>query len=66
MDLQKELSKRKNEILKEVEKDCAIPSGWQVIQMGVKIGCDGLWVLVVALQNANDWEDVRVIGEYEL
>lgn len=66
MDLQKELSKRKNEILNEAKKDYAIPTGWRVIQKGVKIGCDGAWVLVVALQHEIDWQDIRVIGEYEL
>lgn len=66
MNLQKELSKRKDEILKEVEKDCAIPNGWQVIQKGIRIGRSGSWVLVVALQHKDDWQDIRVIGEYEL
>jgi hypothetical protein len=66
MDLQKELSKRKNEILKEVEKDCLVPNGWRVIQRGIKTGCDGSWVLVVALQHKDDWQDIRIIGEYEL
>lgn len=66
MNLQKALTERKDELMKQASRDVAIPQGWALIQRGIKIGESGLWVLVLALQSINDPDDIKPLGNIAL
>lgn len=65
MDIQKTVTERVDGIMKQVERNIAIPNGWTLIQQGIKMGYNG-WALQLALQSINDPESITIIGFIEL